>query len=225
MKELTAILAALGAADAAQGLKLATEATSLRTKVRAATNTTDDEAALGTLAAWQRDAAAAADLRAQLEAERKTAAARERAELLAAAVDSMRLTPAEAAADGQPDAFVTGMSNTALRAFAADKFGMNGLPRFSINDPVASGLGASAAKSKLPFTDVDPAQVVTVNEARGMNGLPEMSGGDVTIAEFHADKQADRDEDAAAAAKDDDEETDDGDDEDDTDDGPGDGDS
>jgi len=119
MKELAAILAALGAADANQGIKLATEATSLRTKVRAATGASDDDAALGTLAAWQRDAAALTELRATVEKERAEAAANERKQLLAAAVASMRLTPAEAEADGQPEAFVTGMSNAALRAFAA----------------------------------------------------------------------------------------------------------
>lgn len=119
MKELTAILAALGAADAAQGIKIATEATSLRTKVRAETSADTDDAALGTLAAWKRDAGSLAELRAELAKEREAAAANERKQLLAAAVASMRLTPAEAEADGQPDAFVTGMSNTALRAFAA----------------------------------------------------------------------------------------------------------
>lgn len=119
MKELAAILAALGAADAAQGLKLATEATALRTKVRAETGADTDDAALGTLVAWKRDAASLGDLRAELAKEREAAAAIERKQLLAAAVASMRLTPAEAEADGQPEAFVTGMSNAALRAFAA----------------------------------------------------------------------------------------------------------
>lgn len=119
MKDLAAILAALGAADAAQGLQIATEATATRTKVLALTGAESADAALGTIAAWQRDAAAAAELRAQVAADRAAAEKRERAELLTAAVASMRLTPAEAEQDGQPDAFVTGMSNTALRAFAA----------------------------------------------------------------------------------------------------------
>lgn len=119
MKELAAILAALGAPDATAGLKLATEATAARTKVLALTGAENTDAALGTIAAWQRDAAAAADLRAQLAADRAAAEKRERAELLDAAVASLRLTPAEREADGQPDAFTTGMSNSALRAFAA----------------------------------------------------------------------------------------------------------
>lgn len=119
MKDLAAILAALGAADAAQGLQIATEAAATRTKVLALTGAESADAALGTIAAWQRDAAAAAELRAQVAADRAAAEKRERAELLAAAVASMRLTPAEAEQDGQPEAFVTGMSNAALRAFAA----------------------------------------------------------------------------------------------------------
>lgn len=119
MKDLAAILAALGASDAAQGLQIATEATATRTKVLALTGAESSDAALGTIAAWQRDAAAANDLRAQLAADRAAAEKRERAELLDAAVAAMRLTPAEREADGQPEAFVTGMSNGALRAFAA----------------------------------------------------------------------------------------------------------
>lgn len=119
MKELAAILAALGAPDAAAGLQTATAAAGLRTKVRGLTGADTDDAALGTLAAWQRDAAALTELRATVEKERAEAAANERKQLLAAAVASMRLTPAEAEADGQPEAFVTGMSNAALRAFAA----------------------------------------------------------------------------------------------------------
>lgn len=80
-----------------------------------------------------------------------------------------------------------------LRKFAVEKLGLEGLPEFKITEPVSSGLGGES-KSKLPFTDVDPAAVVTVNEARELNGLGTMPGGDVTIAEFHADKQAKRDQ-------------------------------
>jgi len=118
-KDLIAILAALGATDAAQGLQIATERAAFRTKVLSATKAESDDAALGTLHAWQRDASAAADLRAQVEADRKARAAEERKGLLAAAVASMRLTPAEAASDGDEGAWVTSMSNTALAAFAA----------------------------------------------------------------------------------------------------------
>lgn len=75
----------------------------------------------------------------------------------------------------------------AARAWAAKQFGLDELPEFKITDPVSSGMGGQS-KSKLPFTDVDPAQVVKVNEAREMNGLPPMPGGDVTIAEYHAAK-------------------------------------
>lgn len=73
-----------------------------------------------------------------------------------------------------------------LRAFAAKKFGLDGLPDFTIGDAVVSGLGGGGNKSKLPFTDVDPATVVTVDEARQLNDLPPIpgGGGDITIAEF-----------------------------------------
>ena len=75
-----------------------------------------------------------------------------------------------------------------VRAWAAKKFGLDGMPGFKITDPVSSGMGGGAGKSKLPFTDVDPAQVVKVNEAREMNDLPAIPGGDVTISEYHAAK-------------------------------------
>ena len=83
-KDLIAILAALGATDAAQGLQIATDRAAFRTKVLSATKAESDDAALGTLHAWQRDASAAADLRVQLDADRKARAAEERKGLLAA---------------------------------------------------------------------------------------------------------------------------------------------
>jgi phage gp29-like protein len=74
-----------------------------------------------------------------------------------------------------------------LRKFAARLFGLQGLPDFRIKDPVQGGLGGGANASKLPFTDVDPSDVVLVNEARSLNDLPPIEGGDVTIAEYHKD--------------------------------------
>lgn len=88
----------------------------------------------------------------------------------------------------------------AMRKWAALKFGLDGLPDFKITEPVASGMGG-AAKSKLPFTNVDPSSVVTVNEARSLNDLPKMAGGDVTIQEFHANADADRQKDVTASAE------------------------
>lgn len=81
-----------------------------------------------------------------------------------------------------------------VRRFAASKFGLDNLPDFDIGDPISGGLGGGS-KSKLPFTDVDPSSVVTVNEARSLNDLPKMPGGDVTIQEFHAGKDAEREKD------------------------------
>jgi hypothetical protein len=72
-----------------------------------------------------------------------------------------------------------------LRAFAAKAFGLNGLPDFSIGDPIAGGLGGGT--KKIEFTPTDIATFVTVNEARAQEGLAPMpSDGDLTIAEFKA---------------------------------------
>ena len=113
------LLALLGVATEADAVTAVQALTNLRAQVRGATGADSDDAALGTLAAWKRDAAAANDLRAQVAAEKAAAEKRERAELLDAAVASMRLTPAERDADGQEGAFTTGMTNAALKAFAA----------------------------------------------------------------------------------------------------------
>ena len=113
------LLALLGVATEADAVIAVTKLTATRDQVRALTGAETDDAALGTLHAWKRDAAAATDLRAQVAAEKAAAEKRERTELLDAAVASMRLTPAERAEDGAEGAFTTGMSNSALRAFAA----------------------------------------------------------------------------------------------------------
>jgi hypothetical protein len=86
-----------------------------------------------------------------------------------------------------------------VRTFFARYFGLQGLPDFKITEPVSSGMGGGKG-SKLPFTPVDPAAVVTVNEARALNELRPMDGGDVTIQEFHAGKDADRKKDVQSAA-------------------------
>lgn len=78
-----------------------------------------------------------------------------------------------------------------VRAFAAKRFSLDGLPDFTITDPVASGLGEQS-KSKLPFSEIDPQSVVSVNEARGLNDLPPISGGDLTVQEYHATRDAER---------------------------------
>ena len=167
-KDLIAILAALGATDAAQGLQIATAATAFRTKVLSATKAESDDTALGTLHAWQRDASAAADLRAELAADRKARAAEERKGLLAAAVASMRLTPAEAASDGEEGAWVTSMSNDALKAFAARSAPAlaNTGKKPAITEPSASSLteDQSALAAQL---GLDPAALAKALAAQG----------------------------------------------------------
>ena len=125
------LFAVLGAKTEAEALVAAQNLNKMRVSLREMTGATSDDAALGTLAAWKRDAAAANDLRAQVAAEKAAAEKRERAELLDAAVASMRLTPAERDADGQEGAFTTGMTNAALKAFAARPVtvGSGGAPR------------------------------------------------------------------------------------------------
>jgi signal peptide peptidase SppA len=144
------LLALLGVATEADAVTAVQALTNLRAQVRAATGADSDDAALGTVAAWKRDAAAAAELREQMEADRKVAAARERAELLDAAVASMRLTPAERAEDGNEGAFTTGMSNSALRAFAARPVtvGANGAPRPPAK-PGATGASLTAEQMEI----------------------------------------------------------------------------
>jgi hypothetical protein len=90
------------------------------------------------------------------------------------------------------------------RVWASVGMGFEGMPEFKITEPVASGMGG-AGSSKLPFTNVDPAQVVKVNEARSMNGLEPIDGGDVTIAEYQSKKSA-KPAPAKPAAKPDDDE-------------------
>ncbi len=167
-KDLIAILAALGATDAAQGLQIATDRATFRTKVLSATKAETDDAALGTLHAWQRDASAAEGLRAQVEADRKARAAEERKGLLAAAVASMRLTPAEAASDGDEGAWVTSMSNDALKAFAARSAPAlaNSGKKPAITEPSASSLTEeqSALAAQL---GLDPAELAKALAAQG----------------------------------------------------------
>jgi hypothetical protein len=111
------ILAALHAATEAEGLTAVQQLVDLRDQLHALTGSTTDAEALGTVHAWKRDAAAAEALRAQAETDRQAAATRERKTLLTQAVEAMKLTPAEAEADGQEGAWTTALSNESLRAF------------------------------------------------------------------------------------------------------------
>lgn len=113
------ILTALGVTTDAEGLQATTALLSLRAQLHAVTGTTDDAAALGAMHAMKRDASSANELRAQIEADRKSAAAKERASILDGAVAAMKLSPAERAQDGTPEGWTTALTNDALRAFVA----------------------------------------------------------------------------------------------------------
>lgn len=115
--------------------------TTFRAQVHALTGTTGDAEALGTLHAMKRDASAAAELRAQVETDRKAAAAKERAELLDGAVAAMKLTPAERAADGGPDAWTTALTNDGLRTYLSRAGAPGPAPRQpSKASPTGAGL-------------------------------------------------------------------------------------
>lgn len=140
---LPTILAALGATDATAAATAATELVSLRAQVRAlAGGAPDDSTALGALHAMKRDAASANELRAQIEADKKALAARERASILDGAVTAMKLTPAERAQDGTPEGWTSALSNEGLRAFVA-RAGAAPAPR--PQQPPAGSAGTTAA--------------------------------------------------------------------------------
>jgi phage gp29-like protein len=84
------------------------------------------------------------------------------------------------------------------REWASKSLGFQGIPKFKITDPVSSGMGGN--KDPMPFAPLDPTQIVKVNEARAEKNLPPIPGGDVTIADFHADKDTEREKDVTDAA-------------------------
>lgn len=136
------ILAALGVTTDAEGLQAATSLLSLRAQVLAVTGAADDAAALGALHAMKRDAASANELRAQIESDRKAAAAKERASILDGAVAAMKLSPAERAQDGTPEGWTTSLSNDALKAFVARA---GGAPAPRPQQPTTGAASATAA--------------------------------------------------------------------------------
>lgn len=140
--QLPAILAALGTTDAEKALQTATDLRAVRDQVLALTGETDTAKALGALHAMKRDAAAANELRAQIEADKKTAAAKERASILDGAVAAMKLSPAERAQDGTPEGWTTSLSNDALKAFVARA---GGVPAARPQQPPQGAARASAS--------------------------------------------------------------------------------
>lgn len=134
------LLALLGAATEADAALAVTSLLNLRAQVRAATGTETDDASIGALHALKRDAADAQALRAQVEADRAAAATRERSALLDQAVSGMKLTPAERAADGTPEAWTTALSNDALRAFVGRAVAPTAAPK-PPSGPVAQSGG------------------------------------------------------------------------------------
>jgi ClpP class serine protease len=115
--QLSTILAALGVSDPEKALQTANDLRAVRDQVCAVTGESDTAKALGALHAMKRDAAAANELRAQIEADKKAAAAKERASILDGAVTAMKLSPAERAQDGTAEGWTTALTNDALKAF------------------------------------------------------------------------------------------------------------
>lgn len=75
--------------------------------------------ALAVVEAWRRDSADLASLRAQIAAERAAAEKAERAAQLDACVTEGKLSPAERAADGQADCWLTGLDARGVARFRA----------------------------------------------------------------------------------------------------------
>ncbi len=139
------ILAALHAANEAEGLTAVQQLVDLREQLHALTGTATDSEALGTLHAWKQDAETAAARRVQDEKDRVATAARERKALLAQAVEAMKLTPAEAEADGQPEAWTTKLDNDGLRTFVNRKSGtVVRTPDTKVQQPVKGATTASS---------------------------------------------------------------------------------
>lgn len=143
--QLPAILAALGTTDADKALQTANDLRSVRDQVCAITGETDPAKALGALHAMKRDAAAANELRAQIESDRKAAAAKERASILDSAVAAMKLSPAERAQDGTPEGWTTALTNDALKAFVARAGSSAPTPATRPAQPATGAASASAA--------------------------------------------------------------------------------
>ena len=143
--QLSALLAALGTTDADKALQTATDLRGLRDQVCALTGEADTAKALGALHAMKRDAAAAGELRAQVEADRKAAAAKERAAILDGAVAAMKLSPAERAADGTDQGWTTALTNDALKAFVARAGSSAPTPPMRPAQPASGAANASAA--------------------------------------------------------------------------------
>lgn len=75
--------------------------------------------ALAVVEAWRRDSADLASLRAQIAAERAAAEKAERSAQLDACVAEGKLSPAERAADGQADCWLTGLDARGVARFRA----------------------------------------------------------------------------------------------------------
>lgn len=115
----SAVLVALGATDEGAALATLTTLRSERDGLVAALGAKTYAEAVGVLEAHRRDAAELAQLRATVEADRKTAVARERTALLDAIVAEGKLTPAERAQDGQPTCWLTALDAAALASYRA----------------------------------------------------------------------------------------------------------
>ena len=115
----SAVLVALGATDEGAALATLTTLRSERDGLVTALGAKSYAEAVGVLEAHRRDAAELAQLRATVEADRKAAAAKERAALLDAIVAEGKLTPAERALDGQPSCWLTALDVAALGSYRA----------------------------------------------------------------------------------------------------------
>lgn len=114
---LSVILAALGATTVEAGLATAKANIETSNQLLAATGAKSADEAIGVVLAWKRDAENAAERAKADAAAAADAKVAERAALLAEGVKSLKLSPADAEQDGNPEGWTTTLSNAGLRAY------------------------------------------------------------------------------------------------------------
>ena len=107
----------------------------LSAAVLALAGTTDEDTALGRIAAWKDGAARAVTLETEVATQRATLARDERAALLAGAVADRKVTPAQAEAARSGQGFLASLSTEQLRAYVAEAVPVAGASTEAVRPP------------------------------------------------------------------------------------------
>lgn len=152
MTASSAVLVALGAQDEAAGVTaVASLNTALSTarsdlaSLTAATGAKTAAEALATVEAWKRDAAELSAFRAKVAADDAARAKAARAAELDACVREGKLTPAERAADGQADCWLTALDAGAVARFRAARAPVVQVQAEPVSTPSAQPAATPAA--------------------------------------------------------------------------------